>query len=924
MLSLGKLAAGPDAGRYYEEAVARGREDYYAGEGEAPGQWVGAGAATLGLQGTVDDGQVGHLLAGVDPATGALLGRKITEGRVAGFDLTFKAPKSVSILFGIGEPEIARLLRECHEAAVADAIGYLERQACRARRGKDGLVQVTGHGFVAAAFGHRTSRAGDPLLHTHVVVANRVQGPDGRWTALDARPVFAQAKTAGYLYQARLRAEVGERLGLGFGEVVKGSAELAGFSRELIEHFSRRRAEIVAELERRGEHSLAAARTAALATRKGKDYGVPMGRLRDEWRARAAEHGLDRTAVDELLARPAVEPAAPASVEFEELTRQASTFTRRDARQAVAAAHRAGAPAAVVEAEVDALLSSQEVVRIAVAGEEPRYTTAEQLALERELLDSARERRDDDAGRARPDLTEEAIARRALSDEQAELVRELTSSGRGVEVVRAPAGAGKTFALDAAREAWARSGVEVMGCALSARAAAELREQAAIDTTTIARLRLALEHGYGHQLPFGGVLVVDEAGMVGTRDLAELSREADLRQIKLVLVGDDRQLPEIEAGGAFRGLAEREGALELREVRRQRESWDRDALTDLREGRTEQFARAYAERDRLVTAPTSPALRERLADDWWQAQEAGEDGLMVALRRSDVADLNQRARERMRDHDRLRGDDIDLGDRSFAAGDRVVCGHNDRGLDVTNGDRGDVIAVTKGHVDVRLDRGKEVRLPASYADDGHLDHGYAITAHRAQGATVARTFVLGSDETYREWGYTALSRHRDQATLYLTAPAPYLNRPAIPIEDKDELVETVARTFADSHRQQLAIELAERDPHALHTLQELTHAQQRARDDEQRLQALREEREQTSWWRRADRVDLDRSIQAHEGRRVVADDRLDRLHDNLAKQIAGPRERGIALPGRDPLAHLEHLGPELAPDLADVGPDLGP
>src|SRR3954447_23432307 len=210
MLSLGKLAAGPDAGRYYEEAVAHGREDYYAGEGEAPGQWVGAGAATLGLQGTVDEGQGGHLLAGEDPATGALLGRKITEGRVGGFDLTFKAPKSVAILFGIGEPEITRALRDWHETAVAGAMGCLEREACQARRGKDGLTQVKGRGLVAAAFGHRTSRAGDPLLHTHVVVANRVQGPDGRWTALDARPIYRHGKTAGYVYQAR-RQEVSER-----------------------------------------------------------------------------------------------------------------------------------------------------------------------------------------------------------------------------------------------------------------------------------------------------------------------------------------------------------------------------------------------------------------------------------------------------------------------------------------------------------------------------------------------------------------------------------------------------------------------------------------------------------------------------------------------------------------------------------------
>src|SRR3954447_1911053 len=303
MLSLGKLAAGPGAGRYYEEAVAQGREDYYAGEGEAPGRWAGTGARSLGLRGAVADGQVGRLLAGEDPGTGALLGRAIAEGGVAGFDLTFKAPKSVSILFGTGEPELAAALRDCHDIAVADALGYLEREACRARRGHDGVLQVQGDGFVAAAFGHRTSRAGDPLLHTHVVVANRTRGPDGRWTALDARPLYRHAKTAGFVYQARLRHEVSERLGLEWGEVRKGSAELAGFSRELVEHFSRRRAEIVEQLELHGTRSLAAGQAAALATRKGKDYGVPMERLREQWRSRAAEHGLDRARCEALLAR---------------------------------------------------------------------------------------------------------------------------------------------------------------------------------------------------------------------------------------------------------------------------------------------------------------------------------------------------------------------------------------------------------------------------------------------------------------------------------------------------------------------------------------------------------------------------------------------------------------------------------------------
>src|SRR5947209_15723464 len=186
--------------------------------------------------------------------------------------------------------------------------------------------------------------------------------------------------------------------------------------------------------------------------------------------------------------------------------------------------------------------------------------------------------------------------------------------------------------------------------------------------------------------------------MVGTRDLAALANHARERDAKLVLVGDDRQLPEIEAGGAFRALAEREGALELRDVRRQEEAWDRDALGELRNGDVRAWARAYADEDRLVTAPTVPALRERLAADWWEARKQGDDALMVALRRRDVADLNQRGRERMRDAGRL-AEKVEIGERAYAVGDRAVLGRNDRHLDVVKGDRGEITATSDTHVD---------------------------------------------------------------------------------------------------------------------------------------------------------------------------------------------------------------------------------
>src|SRR5437763_3663361 len=242
MLSIGKLAAGPTAGRYYVEQVAQGREDYYAGEGEAPGTWVGSGAASLALRGEVTEGGIGLLLDGRDPGSGAQLRRPLASGAVAGFDLTFRAPKSVSVLFGIGEPELAGRLRVAHEAAVGEALGYLEREACQARRGHAGALVVDGRGFIGAAFAHRTSRAGDPLLHTHVVIANGTQGPDGRWTALDGRALYRHQKTAGYLYQASLRRRLSEQLGVRWHVVENGMADIVGVPRGVVEHFSQRRA----------------------------------------------------------------------------------------------------------------------------------------------------------------------------------------------------------------------------------------------------------------------------------------------------------------------------------------------------------------------------------------------------------------------------------------------------------------------------------------------------------------------------------------------------------------------------------------------------------------------------------------------------------------------------------------------------------
>jgi conjugative relaxase-like TrwC/TraI family protein len=598
MLSIGKIAAGPRAARYYTEQVAQGRDDYYSGEGEEPGKWVGSAATSLGLSSEVDDERFASLLAG------AGLRKPPRAGAIAGFDLTFRAPKSVSVLWGVGSPELTAQLRAGHDQAVEQALGYLEREACRARRGAGGVLQVPGRGFVAAAFVHRASRAGDPLLPTHVVVGNLTQGPDGRWTALDARHLYRHAKTAGYLYQAVLRRELTERLGLHWTPVEHGVADVVGVPREVIEHFSKRRAEILEHQAEHGGRSASSAQIAALETRRAKEQ-IAVDRLRELWRSRAAEHGLDARAIERIIETPdrAVLDAHP--VVTERLTEGASTFGRPELLQQLAEGQPRGATVAQLERLADVTLADRSIVRLqdgrAPAGlTEPRFTTRDMLAVERELIDSSLARRYDRAGKANGKAINDALADRSLSEEQRRVVVDLCDGRGGVAVVRAPAGTGKTFALDAAREAWQTSGLTVVGCALSARAALELQDQAGIDSLTIARLRQRL--GDSAQLPYRGVLVVDEAGMVGTRELAELAKAARMFDTKLVLVGDDRQLPEIQAGGAFRALADRLGASELHEVRRQREPWDRAALDQLRDGEVERWARAYRDHGRITIA----------------------------------------------------------------------------------------------------------------------------------------------------------------------------------------------------------------------------------------------------------------------------------------------------------------------------------
>ncbi len=800
MLNIGRMA--PGRADYYLTAVAKqdGVEGYYLARGEEPGRWLGHGAETLGLSGEVTAEQLRAVLAGRDPSTEGQLAPHPAR-KVPGFDHTFRAPKSVSLLWALGDGDTAGEVVAAHDAAVDAAIGYLQRAAGYSRRGAGGVETVAVDGFVAAAFRHRTSRADDPLLHTHVLVTNLARTcDDGIWRTLDSRKLYAHAKTAGVLYQAHLRHELTRRLGVAWQPVVNGHADIDGVDRDLIETFSQRRTAIVAHMTDRGETSAAAAQTATLATREAKGQRLSEAELRATWTRRAAAAGVRPGWHQQLVGqgsweRPTLGPLWRELVVEEGLTQASSSFTRRDVLQQLAGLLPDGAPVDYLEQVADAILTHDtdllvalgptrghlaqvDVIRradghlVPVDVDERRYTTKGLLLTEQRAINrSCTRHHDGQLAIVKPPTVEHAIRRRTLTDEQATMVRRLTRSGAGVEIVVGKAGTGKTYALDAARDAWEAAGIPVTGVALAARAALELEQSAGIRSTTLARLLGQLDdHRQGSPLKPGSVLVVDEAGMIGTRQLARLLDHAETQQVKVVLVGDPRQLPEIDAGGLFRALTTRLPAIELTDNRRQTHTWEQAALDQLRHGNPDTALTAYRTHGRIRTADTAEQLRDQLVDDWWNTASHDLPGsLMIALRRSDVDELNHHARAKMLAGGRLTGPTIvTTGGVELQAGDRIVCLRNDRRLGVVNGTRATITAAWPGMRAIQAidDGGRTITLPPDYLDAGHVTLGYAITGHKAQGLTCDHTYTLGAETLYREWGYVAMSRGRITNQLY--------------------------------------------------------------------------------------------------------------------------------------------------------------
>ena len=810
VLSIGKLTV--EQSRYYERQVAQGRDDYYSGRGEAPGRWAGRAGEMLRLGGEVDEDGFVALMEGRHPGTGERLKRVGGRSKVAAFDLTFSAPKSVSVLFAVGDPDLGRALVEAHEEAVGAAVGYLEREACRVRRGRGGARREAGEGFVAAAYRHRMSRAEDPQLHTHVVAANMARGVDGRWTALDATPIYQHAKAAGFLYQSHLRAAVCERLPwVRWGPVHKGMAEIEQIAPEVVREFSTRRRQIVErerELVASGVEVRRAGREAiAHDTRERKRYGVDTAPWQEVVRARAAEHGFGARELGALVRGPAREPERPdAQLVSDELagaaglTERQNTFARREAVMAWAAAHGQGAPAAVVERAAAEFLRRPDVHRTRDPSE-VRFTTSDLVAHEEAIVGGAQARRGEGSGRLPGGLVDAVLAAApfAPTTEQATVIRGLTSSGHGVDSVEALAGTGKTVAAGLLARAYDAGGFRVLGVAPTARAVRELREKAGITQAwTLTRLALDLD---ADPTGFGtgpAVLILDEAGMASTRETARVLAHAAAARVKVIAIGDSGQLSSVQAGGWLGSLTRRLGSHELREVMRQRDPRERALLEQVHRGQPGEYLTEKASRAQLHIFrgdhETALAAEHTAITAWRDREAASPRGQAILIARDNArrARLNALARAELQRQGRL-GESVVVAGQEFAVGDRVIARHNDRLREVDNGMRGTIVAVdpTENALLVRTDTGAGRALDAAYVAQ-HLEHAYALTAHTMQGGTVEWAGVVGHpDDFTRNWSYTALSRARDATEIFLidTPTEHQLDRAEIAPDHPKELVD---------------------------------------------------------------------------------------------------------------------------------------
>jgi conjugative relaxase-like TrwC/TraI family protein len=768
---------------------------------------------------------------------------------VAGLDLVFSPVKSAALIWALDErPEVRQAVQDAHEAAMHEALDLLEDHVAYTRTGAGGIAQIKTNGLIAAAFEHWDSRAGDPNLHTHVAVSAKVQGIDGKWRALDARPLYRATVAVSEAYNTAFEAHLTAALGVRFTarpDTTGGREpvrEIDGVPFGMTGYFSRRRAaiekryaQLAGDYRQRHGHDPPAgaahelARQACLATRPGKKPPRSLADKRAAWRTDLDAHFGPGAATRLMNAIPARTPhPVPEPPDLDHLAERAvaTVATRRSVWTAwniraeaerllrdQTAAVSPGQHRQVIDAITAAAISPKHSVSVdapALLDEPPglrrddgepvfddhgaaRYTSPAVLDAEQRLLNATRTPTGHALARASAGASLdgfEAITGTRLDDGQRHLVTAFACDGRLLLAGLGPAGSGKTTAMRAFHQVLRQHGRRLVPLATSAAAAEVLGRQLGVDAENVhkfchewtagpfaARLRAGSSvpsPARRFALRSGDVVLVDEVGMAGTLLLDQLVQIAASRGAVVRLLGDHRQLPAVESGGALRLIAAQPGTPELTVLYRFRDP--AEATTTLRLRTGDGTAIDWYEGNDRIRAGSRDHMTQAAYDGWKADMLAGKVSLMAAPSNADVTRLSAQARADRVQAGQVDPDGAELHDGNVAGrGDWIVTRHNDRRMSACGGrdfiKNGDAWNVQCHHADgsltVRsLAHGGHVRLPARYVAE-HVELLYATTAHRAQGSTVDTAHPLITAGLSRESLYVLASRAREKTTFYV-------------------------------------------------------------------------------------------------------------------------------------------------------------
>ena len=739
------------------------------------------------------------------------------QNTVAGFDLTFSAPKSLSVAWGISSPEQAERLEAAHEAAIEQTIAWLETEVIRARTGAQGIAFHTTNGLLATRFRHWESREGDPQLHDHVVVANRVQITDEqgrvRWLTIDSRSLYKATVTASSVYNQKLANEL-KQLGVELRERTTPSGdyrgmELAAISDDLIERYSGRRAAITARTEELvtefvAEHGhqpdrktrLALAQQATLETRIPKSQAVTRDELREQWRGHlgAEAEQIQQEIITQLDAEPDTTSAAVQNPEepgsgvdvdqiaadiVAELSARQSVWNRNHVSTRVNMWAASQPDLVSDELRRDVLQAALMKASISITPDVATpalpellnpdgssiysppaarlYTSAQVLEAEDLLVDAAH---DINLPAATQEIFDTVVGEQELQLDpgQIALAQQVATSDQVLTVGIGPAGAGKTTAMRVATQAIARAGARTWGVTVSAAAAEQLETATGMPSVTIAKWLHEHRQGRLHIAP-GDVIIVDEAGMASATDLAAITRTARDNGAFVRLVGDDRQLQAIGAGGALKMLTHEADVIRLDQLHRFTDDHEAAASLRLRDQGDVEWYLAQGR----VHGGTAQHTHQRMVQAWAEDLERGDRVLMMATTNSSVDALNLLAQQHRIDEGHVNvSSTITLADGAEAGvGDWILTRRNDRRLAtgtgrsfVKNGDRWTIQQIhSDGSIEVVDDHDRTCTLPADYVRQWS-SLGYAVTVHRAQGRTVDSahllldTTAIGHDAVY--------------------------------------------------------------------------------------------------------------------------------------------------------------------------------